>query len=253
MIMNPLIFDSLLFLLTWFLHTVFAISGLGGGIILVPTYVTLGITLSIAATAGLLMNIISLSIVTLHNSEHRIIRWKLGIIFLVPAIIMAPVGEIASSMVPRSYVLILFIVLLIYAFFHIIQKRKETHRELLVGRMSAIFAGPIGIIAGFLSGLTGIGGGLIILPALTFMEDDYRKIAGTTAFVALFISVSSFISHFQYLDQISTSLWIIILSGSILGGISASYLLHVLGSRKISIITGTVIIALTVLLSLQVA
>jgi len=238
------LFDAMMFLITWLLHTLFATSGLGGGIILVPTYVSLGIALPIAVTSGLVMNIISLSLVTGHNYRHRIVRWNLGTVFLVPAIAMTPLGEMATSIIPRSYVLVIFIALLVYAFYHVILKRSEKHREKIVGKITIILAVPIGLIAGFLSGLSGIGGGLIILPALTFMEDDYRKIAGTTGYVALFISISSFIFHIGYVPDIPIFLWTIVISGSALGGVSASYFLHILGSRKISIFTSAVILIL---------
>lgn len=235
-------FSALIFVITWLMHSVFAISGLGGGIILIPIYITLGIPAEIAATIGLLMNMVALLIVSIHNVDHRIVRWKLGSSMLLPAIIMAPVGELLSHYFPREYVVIIFIVLLLYAFYHVLKKRSAEHREKITGKTSMIVAIPVGIVAGFLSGISGIGGGLIILPALTFMEEDYKKIVGTTAFVALIISAASFVSHYQYVPEIPLYLLGAVLSASILGGITASYLVHVLGSRKISAITGSVIV-----------
>lgn len=224
------------------MHSLFAISGLGGGIILIPIYITLGIPAEIAATIGLLMNIVALFIVSLHNVDHGIVRWKLGSTMLIPAIVMAPVGELLSHYFLRDYVVMIFIALLIYAFYHVLKKRSAEHREKITGKTSLMVAIPVGVIAGFLSGVSGIGGGLIILPALTFMEEDYKKIVGTTAFVALLISAASFVSHYQYVSEIQPYLLSAILSASVLGGITASYLVHVLGPRKISAITGSVII-----------
>ncbi len=212
---------------------------------IIPTYIALGISLPVAAAAGLLMNIIALSLVSAHNSSHRIVLWKLGTVFLVPALVMTPLGEIASTYVKREYVIIIFIALLIYAFVHVIQKRKASHHEKLMGRNSFLVAGPVGLIAGFLSGLTGIGGGLIVLPVLTFMEDDYKKIAGTTAYVALFISIASFISHTGSLILFTVPMWIVIIGGSVAGGLLGSYLIHVLKSTRISQITGAVILLIT--------
>lgn len=238
------LFYIFLLVVTWFLHSLFAISGLGGGIVLVPAYISLGIAVSVAATAGLLMNIISLSLVTVHNADHKIVRWKLGTFFLIPALLMSPIGEIASSHVVRNYVVVIFIALLVYAFIHVMLKRKPSHRERITGSSSLIIAVPVGVIAGFLSGLTGIGGGLIILPALTFMEDDYKKIAGTTAYVALFISAASFLSHIGFLTLFTPYFWAVILIGSIAGGITASFLIHFLKSESISKITGGVILVM---------
>lgn len=220
-------------------------SGLGGGIVIIPVYIALGISVPVAAAAGLLMNIIALTLVSAHNSSHRIVRWKLGTAFLVPALVMTPLGEIASTHVEREFVVLIFIALLIYAFFHVIQKRKATHKERLTGTNSLLIAVPVGLIAGFLSGLTGIGGGLIVLPVLTFMEDDYKKIAGTTAYVALFISVASFISHAGSVLLFSLPIWIVIVAGSTAGGLLGSYLLHILKSTRVSQFTGSVILIIT--------
>lgn len=234
------------------MHSLFAISGLGGGIILVPVYISLGIAVPIAASAGLLMNIISLSIITGHNSRHRIVKWKLGTAFLAPAIVLTPIGELAETSFPREYVLIVFVLLLTLAFVHITLKRSPSHQERLKGRSSIAVAVPVGLITGFLSGLTGIGGGMIVLPALTFMEEDYRNIIGTTAYVALALSVVSLISHIQYLHLFTLDLWTVILSGSIMGGIIASYLIHTLDSGKISRVTGIVILAVMGILLYQI-
>lgn len=240
--MGLILFSLFLFLITWLLHSLLAVSGLGGGIVIIPVYLTLGIGFQVAVTAGLLMNIIALFTVSLHNSSHRLVRWRLGSAFLIPAVLITPLGEYLSSAFPRTFIIAIFIAMLIYAFYHIVRKRSESHKERLLGRNALLAAVPIGIVAGFLSGLTGIGGGLIILPALTFMEDDYKKIVGTTAYVALVISAVSFASRFQYLDQIALNIWAVIISASIMGGITASYIIHSLHPRKISLISGAVII-----------
>lgn len=250
--MTIAIFYTVMFITTWLLHSIFAASGLGGGIILVPTYIALGISIPVAATAGLIMNIISLSVVTGHNYRHKIILWELGILFLIPAVAMAPLGEYVSTSFPKVYAIVIFIAILIYAFYHLIVRRKATHKERIIGKLSVVVAIPVGILAGFLGGFSGIGGGLIILPALTFMEHDYKKIAGTTGFVALFISISALISHIQYIINIQPWLWIVMLSGSLLGGISASYILHFFRSGRISVITGASIIIIILVLVISI-
>lgn len=246
--MYTILFASFLLILTWFLHTVFAISGLGAGIILIPSYIALGIAVTVSVTAGLLMNIVSLSTVTMHNANHRIVMWKLGTLFVIPAVVLAPLGAALSSHISARLIIGIFIALLIFAFYHVIRKSDPGHREKLTGRPALLVAIAVGAVAGILSGISGIGGGLIVLSALTFMEEDYRKIVGTTGYVALFVSVASLTSHYADIHLIPAELWVIILAGSIMGGITASYLLHVLKPRTISYVTGTVILIIVAVL-----
>ncbi len=240
---------SIIFVITWLLHSLFAASGLGGSIVLVPIYIAFGISVSIAASLGLLMNVTAMLVLNLHSLRHNYIKWKMGLSFLVPAVALTPAGTSISSFIPRNLVLGVFVFLLALALAHILVKKKESHVERLRGPWAIGVAAAAGSAAGFLSGISGIGGGIIVLPALTFMESDYKRIAGTTGLVVLFISLSSFITHLPYIGGAGLYLIIIAISGSLLGGATASVLLHKLSSSVISIITAVVVMTVMALLT----
>lgn len=84
--------------------------------------------------------------------------------------------------------------------------------------MSILF---VGLGAGFLSGLFGVGGGILIVPALVFFAKmDQRKAHGTSLAAVLPISIASLITYWSH-DHVDwhVALWLAIgaIAGAILG------------------------------------
>jgi uncharacterized membrane protein YfcA len=224
--MNP-IFLSIIFILTWIISTLFAVAGVGAANTLIPIYYSLGIPFSIAAAAGLLLNVFSLSSATVNNGKKGRVLWKLGTIFLIPAVIMAPIGAFIGIHTPRKILLWIFVAFLGYTLYNLIRGRAKEETNKFSGNIKGYILGiTVGAIAGFLGGLLGVGGGMIILPVLALIEKDYKKVSATAGYVALFSSASGFTSYLFLLRGISYDLWLVILIGGILGGFSGSYLMN---------------------------
>ncbi|MEJ2779416.1 sulfite exporter TauE/SafE family protein [Stygiolobus sp. CP850M] len=224
--MNP-IFLSIIFILTWIISTLFAVAGVGAANTLIPIYYSLGIPFSIAAAAGLLLNVFSLSSATVNNGKKGRVLWKLGTIFLIPAVIMAPIGAFIGIHTPRKILLWIFVAFLGYTLYNLIRGRVKEETNKFSGNIKGYILGiTVGAIAGFLGGLLGVGGGMIILPVLALIEKDYKKVSATAGYVALFSSASGFTSYLFLLRGISYDLWLVILIGGILGGFSGSYLMN---------------------------
>lgn len=221
------IFLSIIFILTWILSALFAVAGVGAANTLIPIYYSLHIPFSIAAAAGLLLNVFSLSSATVNNGKRGRVLWKLGTIFLIPAVIMAPVGAFIGIHTPRKILLWIFVVFLGYTLYNLIIGRAKEETNKFSGNIKGYILGiTVGAIAGFLGGLLGVGGGMIILPVLALIEKDYKKVSATAGYVALFSSASGFTSYLFLLRGISYDLWLVILIGGILGGFSGSYLMN---------------------------
>ena len=101
--------------------------------------------------------------------------------------------------------------------------------------MVYVFLIVIGIIAGFASGLFGIGGGIIIVPAFYFIfkyfglpiDQVMRLAVGTSLAVMIFSSLSSFSGHLKYKNII----WKIVLNslagiaiGIVLGAVTSDFI-----------------------------
>jgi uncharacterized membrane protein YfcA len=92
-----------------------------------------------------------------------------------------------------------------------------------------LFAALIGVVAGFLSGLFGIGGGVVIVPAfvLILKLDQYRSAATSVATIVVTAAAAlvTFVVTATGEDQISWTAAIIVFSGSAVGAVvGARYL-----------------------------
>ncbi len=239
-------FSILILFVTWVFSSVFAMAGLGAANTLIPVYYSVGISFSIAAAAGLLLNVFSLSTATVNNWKNKHIDWRTGTIFMIPAVIMAPIGAILGMHVPRNILLIIFVIFLLYTLFNLLTSRHSGNRNMIFQKKAIYLGVIVGGIAGFMGGLLGVGGGMIILPVLTYLETDYKKVSGTSGYVALFSSASGFISYLSILHGVDYTLWIIVLAGGILGGGTASFLVNRFKSSTIKYII-IVIIAVVAL------
>ncbi|ARM75313.1 sulfite exporter TauE/SafE family protein [Acidianus manzaensis] len=219
-------FSIIIFLLTWIISALFAVAGVGAANTLIPIYYSLGIPFSIAAAAGLLLNVFSLSSATTNNAKRQRVLWKLGTIFLIPAVAMAPLGAYIGIHTPRKILLWIFVAFLAYTLYNLIRGKAKEESNKFAGVKGYSLGVIVGAIAGFLGGLLGVGGGMIILPVLALIETDYKKVSATAGYIALFSSASGFTSYLFLLRGISYVLWIIISIGGILGGFTGSYLMN---------------------------
>lgn len=231
--MGSLLFYTIILLITLLLSALFATAGVGAANTLIPVYFSLGIAFSISAAAGLLLNVFSLSAATVNNARNHHIDWKRGIVFLLPAVVMAPVGAVIGTHTPREYLLVVFLAFLCYTIYSLLKGRRGNGDLLHSRAWGILLSVVIGALAGFLGGLLGVGGGMIILPVLTFIESDYKKVAGTAGFIALFSSASGFLSYLAILGGVSYVLWAIIAIGGVAGGALGSVLVNRFRSRSL--------------------
>jgi uncharacterized membrane protein YfcA len=206
---------------------IFAIAGVGAANTLIPIYYSMDIPFSIAAATGLLLNVFSLSTATVNNARRGKVLWKLGTVFLIPAVIMAPIGAYVGIHTPRKVLLWVFAVFLMYTLYNLVRGRVKEESGRFYGSIRGYMLGVlVGAIAGFLGGLLGVGGGMIILPVLTLIERDAKKVSATAGYVALFSSASGFTSYLFLLRGIDYGLWVVVLIGGVLGGFCGSYLMN---------------------------
>jgi uncharacterized protein len=104
----------------------------------------------------------------------------------------------------------------------------------------------VGIGAGYLGGLLGMGGGNFIVPALIWLGFDPKNASATTAFIVVFSSLSGFFGH-AALGNINWNLLLFSAVGSIAGAIVGSWLMHKkLEAKQVKRIIGIVLYAIAV-------
>ena len=209
-------------LIAFILSVVFSIGGVGSAIAIVPTMTWLGVPLMTAKPTGLFINTLSMLSATLKNLKHGKLDHRFGLPILLVATAMAPVGAYAGKIIPKVYVLWVFIAFLLYSgtmmIFFRPKRRPKEGNHIVEGSI-------IGGIAGFLGGLLGVGGGGIISPALIMLGYEPKKVAATTALVVFFSSLSGFLTYWG-MGTLDWRLLLWVSVPAIAGGWLGTHLMH---------------------------
>lgn len=196
----------------------FAMLGLGGGMVYVPVLSWAGFDMvSVAIPLGLLLNGLNTLLVLIPFARKKLVDWKGGAVMAVTALIAAPTGAMTSEMVPVHTLKILFAAMVIIAAARMIwaSKKPEPEQMMSLGKRSIIgfFTGGL---AGFIGGMLGIGGGFIIAPILMATGYKTKEAAATTAFVVTFSSFSGYFGHMAQ-GKMNWPLTIIVVMAVIIG------------------------------------
>ena len=223
--------------------TVLTIAGVGAAFIVIPTFYWLGVPLVEAMAIGLLLNAISMTVASINYIRFKLVVFKTAIPIIVFAIIFSPLGAYSTRFFAKSILILLFVFFLIFAgsmmLFYRPGKRDESASP---GRALSTGIG-LGVGAGYLGGLLGVGGGNFIVPALVWLGFDPKKAAATTAFIVIFSSLSGFFGH-AAVGAVNWELLAFAAIGSVAGAILGSWLMHYkLNAGQVKMIIGIVLYA----------
>jgi uncharacterized membrane protein YfcA len=148
----------------------------------------------------------------------------------------------------------LFAILMILASFKFIHRKENTkiqentcnRPQNCVPKLAAA-----GIVVGFLTGLLGIGGGFLIVPALvTFVHINMKKAIGTSLLLITANSLIGFLSekHFHNMDwKLLITITLISITGMVIG----SSLVKKINTIQLKMIFGWFILSMGVLIMLK--
>ena len=191
---------------------ILALTGAGGGILAVPLLVFgLGLTMAQAAPIGLLAVGLAAALGAALGLRDGIVRYRAAGFIATIGIVFAPFGLWLAHRVPNAPLALAFAAVLVYAMQRLFRQARRDlasgappPRELLPcvvnparGRLRwtlpcARALALTGALSGVLSGLLGVGGGFVIVPALTRYSDlDIRSIVATSLAVIALVSGGS--------------------------------------------------------------
>ncbi len=101
----------------------------------------------------------------------------------------------------------------------------------------------VGIAAGFMSGVFGVGGGILIAPGLVFLAKMNHRIAyGTSLAAVLPIALSSMITYWTH-DHIDWPVVACLTAGALVGAVIGTHFLNVVSQSVLAIGFSTLLIA----------
>lgn len=190
---------------------VMGLTGAGGGILAVPMLVfVVHLNVLKAAPIGLLAVGMAAALGAIIGLTEGIVRYRAAMLMAFAGMLLSPVGVWIAGRIDNRWLTFLFALILLFVAFHAYRQADSScqanagngiaHpcvRDAASGRF--IWTAPCaralatsGTVAGFLSGLLGVGGGFVMVPALRRYTDLAMPstIATSLAVIAL-ISLSS--------------------------------------------------------------
>lgn len=146
--------------------------GGGGSLIAVPALVYLGGQSVRSAQAGALLAVIAASAIGFASYLNRgEVRWRAGLAFGLAAAVSSLAGSLLSRQLDPNVLLLAFSPVMIVGALAMVSERGRSGStfqpwRLGVSPSSALQVTLLGLAVGWLTGLFGVGGGFLIVPAL---------------------------------------------------------------------------------------
>lgn len=245
--------------------TIAALLGVGGGFFYVPVLVMVfGLDPRVAVGTSLaIITVTTLSATVGYGRQGRILK-KSVLCLAIPGLAFAALGALVTVFLPSIYLIATFCIVLILMGFKMIYQKFPLIFPLLCepcwkeecrlpdGDHRDIHAYPVhlvtwGSIAGFMSGLTGIGGGIVNVPALTIAGIPIHYAVATSAAVILITSLSGTGTHLL-LGHLSVPFFLAFALGAVVGAQAGVYLSPKTPSRVLEVAIGTLLIVVAAML-----
>lgn len=207
----------------------------------------------------------------------KVVEVRTGLLMATAGIVGAPVGAWSNRYFSEEALLFLFAALMLVLatrlFAQAVRRRTDVEAvcktqgqprpgalaHLLQHQHSGIATQPllrnvvtsaIGFFSGVLSGLTGVGGGVVIVPALILLGLEVRKATATSLLVVGIISVSATASHFIAGQRVPPATTLVFACGALLGlGAGALWCKRVSGPRLQQVVAAAMVLMAGLMIS----
>lgn len=182
---------------------VLGLLGSGGSILTVPVLVYLaGQPDKVAIAESLAIVGAIASVGALSYARQRLVDWRAVLGFGVPGILGTYLGAVAAAHVPGPVQLALFGVVMLAAAAAMLKGRAGLEDGAHTPRSVAMVA-ALGVGVGVMTGLVGVGGGFLIVPALVLLVGlDMRLAVGTSLSIIVLNSATGFAKYLDTLHDV---------------------------------------------------
>lgn len=195
------------------------LTGGGGAIFAVPLLVY-GLGLPTREAVGVSLAAVGATSLVgfLHRWRLGQIEFRTGLLFAVAGMLGAPMGSWIAGLLPEALLLSLLAGLMVVVAIRLWQQasrpvtetakcptgdhqdgptcQRDATGTLILTSRCAVLLMIVGVLTGILSGLFGVGGGFVIVPALVlFSGMSIHRAVGTSLMVIALVSVSGVTSH----------------------------------------------------------
>jgi hypothetical protein len=180
---------------------VFSMFGQGGGSVYSPMLILLGYMVLIATSTSLVLNLITSLSAGYIFYRNKMIDFKTSFMFVPGIVVGAFAGGALSKFVNTAVLLWLFVFFLVvlgarmvYAYWEKekVEEKPPTRLSAAMHVLIVIFSFVVGVI----SGLLGVGGGILIVPFMTYVcKYPTKSAAGSSHLIISFSALAGIIGH----------------------------------------------------------
>ncbi|GAT07964.1 sulfite exporter TauE/SafE family protein [Mycolicibacterium novocastrense] len=203
--------------------------GGGGSILAVPALVyVLAVPVEQAIPMSLVVVAVASAVGALPKVRAGQVQWRLAGVFAAAGIPATFVGSSIGRHLPESVLLLGFAAVMVIAGIRMVMDNADTGTACTVGdsginwRRCATRSIPVGLAVGVLTGLFGVGGGFLVVPALVLLLGVQMPIAiGTSLLIIVANSVAGSLAHASQssIDWIITAAFVATaVAGSLIAG-----------------------------------
>ena len=182
--------------------------GQGGGSVYTLTLFLLGYGVLISTSTSLVLNLATALSATVVYYNRKLVDLRLASAFIPGIIVGSFLGGAWGNFVDSALLMWLFVAFLIGAGGRMVYSYREKSLPKKAGRkamtpLAYALVAVFSLVVGVMSGLLGVGGGIVIVPFLIFVYGvPTKQSAGTTGLVVIFSSLFGVLGHsaFGHLD-----------------------------------------------------
>lgn len=171
--------------------------GLGGGLVYAPLFVLIGFPLPAAVSSSLFLNGVAAGSAAVTYYRRKLIDLRTAVPLLISSSLSAPLGALLTGLIDQRIFSAVMALIVFLAAVRMLFGGQAGEREAAAGKAVSLVGGTaIGVAAGLIGGLLGIGGGVFIVPLLIFgLKMPPKSAAATSVFIVVFSSFSGFLAH----------------------------------------------------------
>lgn len=169
-----------------------ALLGIGGGLLMVPTLTVWGATPVQAVATSLVGVVLSSASGTYQNWRMQQLNLEQAVLLAPPAMLTTELGVWVATRLPAKVLLLSFAGLQVIAIFlmNLKQQLQKSRLNTAPTKFRIYQSQGIGMLAGVLSGLFGVGGGVVMVPLqMLFLGESIKDAVRTSLGAVTLISI----------------------------------------------------------------
>ncbi len=174
---------------------VFGFFGAGGSILLVPILVyVLKVPVKTALGMSLLILMLTGGIAAWAHARSSNVSWRIGLRWAALGILAAYAGGRVAEGIPGTVLLTLFAGVIVVASIAMMRRRGTPDRDRVLTSLSMTRVVVVAVALGFFTGVLGVGGGFLLVPALVLVCGmDVKLAIGTSLLIIAINSLGGFL------------------------------------------------------------